>query len=288
MAGRPAGRWGLARAVVCGLVLAGMLAGCTRLVLSQLDWLAVWYANTYVSLSEPQRALVRDSVRRNVATFRQEQLPDFLAVIGGLRADLAVPSTPAIVGQRFGELEVLGRQTLALFVPDTVLLLRSLSPDQVDELFSTFAENAAELAEDYSGTTPESRRERQARSVLKLTRRLTGNLSSAQESLVREQLARLHDLAPQWLERRAAWQQELRAALTGPRTSPEFDAQVASLVLDPDQFDSPAYRRRVAENRVVVYELVAALLESLTPTQRAHVDRRLAEYERNLLALTST
>jgi hypothetical protein len=37
----------------------------------------------------------------------------------------------------------------------------------------------------------------------------------------------------------------------------------------------------------VIYEMVAALMQSLTPAQRAHVDRRLAEYERNLLALTA-
>jgi hypothetical protein len=256
-------------------------------VLNQLDWLAVWYVNGYVTLDDRQKALVRDGVRRSVTVFRTEQLPAFLEVLGAMRADLGITMTPALVGQRFAELESLGRQTLGLLVPDTVLLLRSLSPAQVDELFVSFAENADELADEYSGRTPEQRRERQARSVLKSTRRLTGSLTPAQEELVRGHLARLHDLAPQWLERRNNWQQALRATLEGERAAPEFDQQVASLMLDPDQFDSPRYRRKVDENRIVIYEMLAALMQSLSPVQRAHVDRRLAEYERNLLALTA-
>lgn len=275
------------RAVVAILLLVAGIGGCTRFVLNQLDWLAVWYVNGYVTLDDRQKALVRESVRRNVTLFRTEQLPAFLEVLGAMRADLGVTMTPALVGQRFAELESLGRQTLGLLVPDTVLLLRSLSPAQVDELFVSFAENADELADEYSGRTPEQRRERQARSVLKSTRRLTGSLTPAQEELVRGHLARLHDLAPQWLERRNNWQQALRSALDGGRAAPEFDQRVASLVLDPDQFDSPRYRRKVDENRIVIYEMLAALMQSLSPVQRAHVDRRLAEYERNLLALTA-
>jgi hypothetical protein len=284
--GRGAARRGF-RAVVAVLLLAAGVGGCTRFVLNQLDWVAVWYVNGYVTLDDRQKALVRDSVRRNVTVFRTEQLPGFLDVLGGMRGDLGATMTPALVAQRFGEIETLGRQTAGLLVPDTVLLLRSLSPAQVDELFATFAENAEELAEDYSGSTPERRRERQARSVLKMTRRMTGSLTPAQEQLMRDHLARLHDLAPQWLERRRNWQQALRAALDGAREAPEFDQRVASLILDPDQFDSVRYRAKVGENRIVIYEMLAALMQSLSPVQRAHVDRRLAEYERNLLALTA-
>lgn len=284
--GRGAARRGL-RAFVAVLVVAAGVAGCTRFVLNQLDWVAVWYVGGYVTLEDRQRALVRDSIRRGVATFRGGQLPAFLDVLGGMRGDLAAPVTPELVGQRFGELESLGRQTLGLVVPDAVALLRSLSPSQVDELFATFGKNAAGLAAEYSGSTPERRREQQARSVLKLTRRMTGSLTVGQERLVRDHLARLHDLAPQWLERRQNWQQALRASLDSDREPPGFDRQVASLVLDPDQFDAALYRRKVGENRAVIYAMVAALLESLNPVQRAHVDRRLAEYERNLLGLTA-
>lgn len=269
------------------LLVATGVAGCTRFVLNQLDWVAVWYVGGYVALDDRQRTLVRDSIRRGVATFRGGQLPAFLDVLGAMRGDLAAPVTPELVGQRFGELESLGRQTLGLVVPDAVALLRSLSPSQVDELFATFRKNATGLAAEYSGSTPDRRREQQARSVLKLTRRMTGSLTPGQERLVRDHLARLHDLAPQWLERRQNWQQALRVSLDSDRAPPGFDRQVASLVLDPDQFDAALYRRKVGENRAVIYTMVAALMESLTPVQRAHVDRRLAEYERNLLSLTA-
>lgn len=282
-AARPRWRRWLAVALVIGLA-----AGCTRLLLAQLDWVAVLYVDSYFSLTERQEAIVRDGVRRNVATFRTRDVPDFLRVLGGLRADLAGPVTPALVDRRVAELEALGQRVATLLVPDSVVLLRSMSGAQVDELFATLVDNTAELADEYSGMTLADRRERQARQVLKFTRRMTGSLSSGQQALVRRHVGRFHDVAPQWIDRRQAWQQALRTALDGARNAATFERQVASLILDPNQFDPAGYRAQVAHNRQVLCEMVAELSATLTPAQRASVDRRIREYERTLVGLTAT
>jgi hypothetical protein len=109
------------------LALAALLlclAGCTRLLLAQLDWVAVWYVDGYFDLTPRQEAIVRDSVRRNVGTFRSRDLPDFLRVLAGIRADLGQAVTPAMVDRRIGELESLGQRAASLFVPASVVLLR--------------------------------------------------------------------------------------------------------------------------------------------------------------------
>jgi hypothetical protein len=288
----PANRHGAAgrsrsRAPWAAGALLLLLAGCTRLLLAQLDWVAVWYVDGYFDLTPRQEAIVRDSVRRNVGTFRSRDLPDFLRVLAGLRADLERPVTPAMVDRRIGELESLGQRAASLFVPDSVVLLRTLSPPQVEELFATLADNTAELADDYSGSTPAERRARQQKQVGKFVRRMTGSLSAEQDALVRRHVDRLHDLAPQWIDRRQAWQRAFRASLAGERRYPEFDQQVAGLILAPDQFDSPGYRARVAENRAVLCALVAELFATLTPAQRAHVADEIRAYERSLMGLTA-
>jgi hypothetical protein len=272
------------------LALAALLlclAGCTRLLLAQLDWVAVWYVDGYFDLTPRQEAIVRDSVRRNVGTFRSRDLPDFLRVLAGIRADLGQAVTPAMVDRRIGELESLGQRAASLFVPDSVVLLRTLSAPQVDELFATLADNTAELADEYSGSTPAERRARQQKQVGKFVRRMTGSLSPAQDALVRRHVDRLHDLAPQWIDRRQAWQRAFRASLVGERRPPEFDQQVAGLVLAPDQFDSPGYRALVADNRGVLCDMVAELFATLTPVQRAHVAEAIRGYERTLMGLTA-
>jgi hypothetical protein len=174
-----------------------------------------------------------------------------------------------------------------LLVPDSIVLLRTLSPPQIDELFATLADNTAELADEYSGTTPAERRARQQKQVGRFVRRMTGRLSAEQDALVRRHVDRLHDLAPQWLDRRQAWQRAFRASLAGERAYPDFDQQIAGLILAPDQFDSPGYRARVAENRAVLCELVAELFATLTPEQRAHVAEAIRGYERSLTGLTA-
>jgi hypothetical protein len=271
-------------ALVAALLL---LAGCTRLLLSQLDWLAVVYANGYVELTDRQESIVRDSIRRNLGVFRTRDVPEFVRVINALRADVGGTVTPDDAERRLIELEALGQRTATLLVADAVLLLRTFNAAQVDELFASFADRNADLAEEFSGESLAERRERQTRQLIKFTKRLTGALRPEQVELIREHVLRFHDLAPQWIDRRAAWQGALRVSLDGPREGGDFERRIAGLILDPNQFDSAAYRARVADNRRVIAELIAALCATLSPGQRAEVDQGLVKYQQDLLALAT-
>ena len=66
-------------------LLVALLAGaCTRFVLSQADTLAVWYVDGYVDLTASQEELIRTSVARNLAWFREEELAKYIALLEGV------------------------------------------------------------------------------------------------------------------------------------------------------------------------------------------------------------
>ncbi|MBM4222037.1 MAG: hypothetical protein FJ170_08840 [Gammaproteobacteria bacterium] len=99
--------------------------------------------------------------------------------------------------------------------------------------------------------------------------------------MVRSYTAGMHDVTVQWLQRRKAWQSAFRELLEGRAGNPDFERQLTGLLLDPNQFDGAEYRRLVAENREIAFAMSAAVLSSLTPKQRKHLDERLSDLARD-------
>jgi hypothetical protein len=176
-------------------------------------------------------------------------------------------------------------ELLRQVAPDFAGLLQSLSDEQVDELFENLADENEELAEDFSGVGREERRAKQDKAIIKAFKRFTGKLTPEQEILVRTRTSRLHDLSADWLKRREAWQQEFRAVLAGRKSDPQFAGRIADHMLNPNQFDSPGYRRLVLENQQASFGLVAAVLTSLSQKQSDHLRNHLTTYANDFDAL---
>lgn len=285
--GAPEGR-GQRRAararVVVALATVCLAAGCARLVLSQLDTLAVWYVDGYVDLTRDQEAMVRGVVTRNLAWFRRDGVPGYVALLETVRKDVESPVTPALVSRRYDRTVELWDQLRLRLVPEAAAFAATLSDDQVEEFFESLARDNRKLSREYSGSTAAERRKRQDRLVLKNLRRMAGRLTAGQEAGVLARTARLHDLTEQWLDRRAAWQDALRQELAR-RETPGFEARLAGLLMDTQQFDSAAYRRRVDENQQEVFAMLAELANSFSPAQRRHFQREMDGFARDLTAL---
>jgi hypothetical protein len=285
--GAPVGRgWRgpVLRGVAAVLTAACLVTGCARLVLSQLDTLVVWYLDGYVDLRPDQEEMIRNAVARNLEWFGREEVPRYLALLGTVRGDVEMPVTPELVSRRYERTVELWDGFRRRLVPEATALAATLDDGQVEALFNALARDNRKLFREYSGSTAAERRKRQDRLVLRNLRRMAGRLTAGQESMVLARTARLHDLTEQWLDRRAAWQDALRQVLED-RRSPGFEARLAGLLLDTEQFDSPRYRQLVDENQREVFTLVAELAGSLSPAQRRHFQQRVDRFSRDIAAL---
>jgi hypothetical protein len=165
-------------------------------------------------------------------------------------------------------------------------VLGNLSTDQRNELFASIEEQNEEFREEYSGSTPELRQQRRARTTIKILQRLMGRLSGEQEALVRVRLAAMHDVTDEWLERRQVWQASFRAVLDSGLRGDDFSAAIRNLALRTEQFDSAEYRRKVEDNRQMVFRMLAELSGMMTPKQRERMSAKLREYAADLDELT--
>lgn len=286
VAGSQDPRWKLP---VLVLLASLLLTGCmVRIAYGQLEWLTRWSVESYLDLNDSQDHLVRDIIGRNLAWHRATELPQYADYLRELRTGLSGPVSVEFIAQQYETTLVIWDRTLQQISPDIARLLLTLSDEQVRQFFDELEERNAELVKGYSGHSPEARRKKQDRSIIRAFRWFTGALSRDQEAVIRSYTAGMHDLTRQWLDRRRAWQSALRQLLDGRSGNAEFENQLTSLLLDPNQFDSAEYRRLVAVNREIAFAMSADVLSSLSPKQRKHLDDRLSRLARDFDELAVT
>ncbi|MEO7386934.1 MAG: DUF6279 family lipoprotein [Gammaproteobacteria bacterium] len=274
------------RVLVTGLLVVVLLGGCVvRVVYNQLDWLALWYIEDYFDLDSAQEQQARQMIAKTLSWHRATQLPRYADLSRRILEGIGPPVDPRFLSDRYAEAVKLWDDLLVQVAPDSARLMQSLNDDQVEDLFANLDEENEDLAKDYSDVSPEKRRAKQDKAIIAAFRRFTGRLTYEQEALVRSRTAGFHDLSTDWLERRAVWQREFRALLAGRKSDPRFAERISGLVLEPNRFDSARYRNLVLENQQASFELVAAVLGSLSPKQAGHLREHVTNYAEDFEAL---
>lgn len=281
-------RWRLRLAVL--LLIVATAGGCisTRFVYNQLDWFITWQLSGYFDLDKAQSQQLRDTVSRTLDWVRTEQLPEYADM---LRAIAREAGSGELTTSRW---EAIYAQMIALFdnflrhvIPDAVALLSTLSDDQVEYLIDKLEEENDELAEEYSGRSPEQRQRRREKAIVKGMQRFTGKLNSDQKALVSSSVASMYDNSQEWLKGRQLWQQAFRSLLLERPPRPEFEARLLAISIDPNYVDTPEYRAKVEANQRIVLGLMADVIVSLDDKQRERFQRRLNGFADDFDALAA-
>lgn len=272
------------------LLSAALLAGCSfGLVYGQLHRLLPWYIDDYVSLDRDQRTLLDVRLAERLAWHCRTQLVPYAALLRGLEGDLRSGAvTPARLETHLGQAESLLRELLAAILPDARLLLARLDDEQLAELGEAFRRRNRELRKEFLAGTPAEREAEQIARMEKRLRRWFGRLSEEQRALVARWSEALQPATVEWLANRERWQARLLAALAQRRDAARFEAGLRPLLLEPEAAWSAGYRARLAHNREQTLILLAALFDTATPRQRAHLFAELEAWARQFEQLACT
>ena len=271
------------------IFLCILLSACsaTRLVYNQLDWGIVWYLNGFFSLDEDQEDELRAAVTRNLEWHRRTQLQKYARFCRELDAEIQGEVTSEMLSRRFEQIIEFWDEFVRHTVPDVAAFFSSLDQEQIDDFLANLDDDNDELWDEYAGETPEARLQRRERAAIKNTRRIIGRLNDEQEALIREYMARMLDVAGEWMEGRRIWQSELVKLIQARPPEPEFSERLTDLMLDPNQFDAPEYRRKVEYNQRVVMEMTVALIGQMDDEQRARLSKRLMRFARDFEILSA-
>lgn len=274
--------------IVSLVLLLLLFAGCsTRFIYNQLDTFIVWKINDYVPLTSEQKTELKLQINEQLEVVRQDDLPKLAALLEGLAKEVESDSvTPASLDQGYAQMINLTDEFMLGVVPVAEWLLLDLDDEQVAEMFENFEELNQEMYEDYSGETPEKRRENRNESAIRVTQRFTGRLSAEQKLLITDALASMEDASEQWIEYQREWQRRFRYLVENPPPSAQFREELTRLLVYPRSFHSPEYRATVDANRQILNSMLAELSSGLTDKQRARAVDKLRGYVELLTKLS--
>lgn len=270
-------------------VLALFLGGCfgARFVYGQLDWFIAWRLNGFFDLEREQERELRRLVSENLDWVAVRQLPAYAELLRVVARDVeTVRVEPPVLDARFLQMIALWDDFLRHVTPDAAGFLHGFSDAQTESFLDNLGENNEELWEEFAGSTPERRRERREKAIVRSVQRFSGRLDANQRGLVAAAVASMHDNSAAWMAGRRGWQARFAALLQARPPLPEFEARLGALLLDPNVADAPDYRARVAENQAIVFRLLADLSRSFDDGQRERFVRRLRNLADDLEAIS--
>lgn len=270
-------------------LLALVLAACStlRLGYNHVDTMLAWSLDSYLDLDSSQQALVKERSARLLAWHRQTQLPEYSRWLAAARGELGRPVSVAEVSefqQRLrGSMLALGEEA----APDLAALALSLRPGQLQHLRDRLAREQRKARRELESAGPEA----QFKQSVERVEDWFGPLSREQ----RATLAKLHaGLPPEpgvWLEERERRSNELLALLervvSQKPAAGEVERDFRALFSAWTTPSDPARRALSERWRQHNAEVITVLLQQASPAQRAHLARRLADYEEDFSQLAA-
>jgi len=254
--------------VGCCLLL---LAGCSGItfVYNRIDWFAPFYVDDYVSLSRPQRELLKRELVQLRDWHCGTQLYRYARWASTLEGDIkAQRLTPADVADRYDEVRNALRHVVSAASPATAELFLSLSPAQHDELFRHLERENDDYNATYIDAPLPKAQKAYASRMQKQLSDWIGPLTSQQQQRVGLWSERVAPGAPDRLLARRAWQAELRRLLSESSDRLSFENALRTLLVYPDQFRPERYQGVRDAYRGETKALLGDIAATLTPPQR--------------------
>jgi len=266
------------------LLLALLLTSCSsvQFAYNQLDRWMRWQLDDYVDLDRNQKQQLIAALDSFHHWHRQTQLPRYAEALRGLAAQVEAGKAPdqaAIETRVRSFTDTASAQLVDLLLP----LAAQLRPQQIDELAGHLEEKRRKSLDEWRDS-PDKVHRRRADKIRKQSERWLGSLTDEQEALI---TAWVEQLAYNPLERdqqRQLWQARVLDLL---RRKPDgYLDTLRSLLLQPEQLWSDAYRQRQLQRRARARALGEQLYTTTTAEQRLHLVATLREYAEDFAELS--
>lgn len=256
------------------------------------DTLALIQLNSYVDLTSDQEVTVKERLNALLGWHRSTQLRDYAAFIDRARAKLTGDVTAADVIEFNQQLNARMLTVGDKAAPDIAYVALTLTPDQIDRAAKKTADSAAKERRELAR---HSEKEPGAERVKKYGERAEswfGRLNDAQKEIIRKSFATRPNEATWWIDERERRQREFIALLRKIHAEQPSEDTAArwfrTYFKHLNQAPDGERRARMETYRRHSAELVAQLINSATPEQRAHLDKKLADYAQDFRSLAGS
>ena len=278
-------------AIICALMLAVLLAGCSavRLGYNTAPTLAYWWLHSYFDFDGEQSLRIRADLQAVQDWHRKEELPLLIQTLKELQGMAPKTVTPAQVCAIVTNLQTRLQVTLDRVAPAIGTIAPTLQAAQIEQVASELAKRDKKWRGDWLEGTPAERSERRIKQIVDRAETLYGSLDASQIAMVKTQVqTSSFDGSRNYREMQRRHKDALQV-LNNLRTSkvppvqavPEVRGLLARTLKAPD----PAYRQYIDRLTQESCVATAAVHNSSSTSQRAHLLQALQDYEGDARAL---
>jgi Family of unknown function (DUF6279) len=266
----------------CALVGA---CSATRMAYDNADTMLRFMASSYFDLDAAQAEDMRQRIEQFHQWHRKSELPAYAALLRSASERAARGITTDDVAWGLENVRSRYRKFAVKAAVEAAPVLATLAPAQIAVLERKFADNNEKFEREFLPPDDQGRRRSQAKRMLERFRDFAGDLSVDQEARIELfVLANERHVAARYGDRRR-WQQDFVAAIRTHRDPQELGASLAEIFNKPELRRSEAFIREDRAWDEALAQLIVELDRSLSPTQRAHLVRRLSRYASDFAAL---
>lgn len=276
------------------LAFAILLAACSslRLAYNNGDTLLYWWLDAYVDFDSEQKAEVKQDIGEFFRWHRKTQLQDYVQFLQKAQHQLRGNPTQADLMADYVDIRDRTEALLLRSAPEIAELALSLKPDQLASMEKKFAKNNAKFRkENMKGDAQDQNKFRYKKSMEQFELWF-GDFSDEQEAIIR----RASDARPLnnelWLDERMRRQLKIinlaRKIMTEQPGKQVATQWVEELIRSGfDRFGASDRKAFFDSYTQATVDLVHTVVRISTPEQRAHAQKRMEGWIRDLNTLAA-
>ena len=271
--------------IVLVLLLGALVSGCStvRFAYENADAYARWRIDSYVALQGDEADALDERIDEFHAWHRRHELPKLAGLARETSQRFADGLSPADLVWGYDSLRARARESLRKGAELIAPLLDRLSAEQIAQIERRIAEENRKFYRDNLRGAERERRERRAKHAVDRLEDWVGKLTQAQVERVREYSER----APLTDELRDRDRKRLQRDVMAIVRAREAVKRLPERAAHWERGREPAYLAQLDTWRREYFALLIDIDRSLTPEQRARVQRNLRRYTEDFEALAA-
>ncbi len=254
-----------------------------RLGYNTAPTLAYWWLDGYFDFDGEQSLRIRADLQAVQDWHRKEELPQLILALKELQAMAPKPVTPAQVCATVTNLQTRVQVTLDRVVPSIAAIAPSLQAAQIEHIAREFEKRDKKWRGDWLEGTPTERAERRVKQIVDRAESLYGSLEATQIAIVKAHIQSSSFDGPRHHREMQRRQKDALQVLSTLRTTKVAPAQavadIRGLLERTFKAPDPAYRQYLDRLTQESCTATAAVHNSSTNAQRAHLLQALQDYE---------
>lgn len=264
--------------------------GCSKVTIgyNNADWILRYKINDYTSFNAQQKEEIHREVDKYMRWHRKNALPEYTLFFQGLHD--AVQQDKQVHAEDVTRIKSesyrLYRKTMGPFILPAARLLNTLDSRQIEELGKSLAEMNREQREESLNGSEQARLEKRAERTLDFVEDLVGNLSSEQESMIREMSLQLPFATGYFIEHREASQAGLIALLNDKAGEDRIAAYFWQWLNAPETTRTPQQQQVIQSYERATDEMTARIYGLLTDRQKNHLRKKIMSFVEDFQSLS--